>query len=458
MRKIKFIIHYIPLLFCSLSFGQNKDSVQLLEQIEDFKLFKQEITANSAGLYFYNDSTSIEEQFNLLENALKKPLNAIELYQYYARFTAEIHCGHTQIGSLPVRKRILTEHSLFPLKTCIENRRLFIAKSDSIAGMWFEKGTEILEINQQKIETIYPQLYALIPSDGLSSSLQHELISSNFFLYYFVAIDQRGYFNIQLKTSKGDTISVCIDAIRPNFKSYKKFHHHSPKFKFELDSALNYAYLRLPSPLWDGWFYQLKIQHYIKKANQNKINYLILDLRNNTGGLSQYHFARYFTDTSYTFERNYYVGKTRPNQHYIRPLNDQRIACFILRNFRKKGKIKQEITKPTHTHFNGQIFVLTNGYTFSAASNLAANLQFYSKAIVVGDESGGSYLKGSTGNLSLKLPHSGIIVQINPIVFENVIPNNGTQGGVLPNHNISDSKLTDEDEQMQFILQQLIQH
>ena len=193
-----------------------------------------------------------------------------------------------------------------------------------------------------------------------------------------------------------------------------------------------------------------------KKLNQDSIQNLILDLRSNGGGLSQDYIAGFFTDSSYVYESLQYKGKTRLNRHYCNPFNSQRLAVLTVRIASKFHKKPFEFkTKPRKNRFKGQLYILTNGMTFSAASNLTSTLKEHSDAITIGEETGGSYLRCSSGGLILKLPNSKLKLRVNPIRFDNNVKMKETKGGVAPEYLVKPDMFWDSknDVQLKFALE-----
>ena len=84
-------------------------------------------------------------------------------------------------------------------------------------------------------------------------------------------------------------------------------------------------------------------------------------------------------------------------------------------------------------HFDGEVYVLTDGLTFSTGSFVAAKLKESRNAVIVGEETGG----GAVGfnavlSWSLLLPNSGVRMNL-PIYHVDVMPDQKDEGrGVLP--------------------------
>ena len=67
--------------------------------------------------------------------------------------------------------------------------------------------------------------------------------------------------------------------------------------------------------------------------------------------------------------------------------------------------------------FKGNLVVITDEGTFSAASILACQLKTLAKAKIVGTTAGGSFYAGNAGSLELVLKKSKLTIQLNPNFF-----------------------------------------
>lgn len=89
--------------------------------------------------------------------------------------------------------------------------------------------------------------------------------------------------------------------------------------------------------------------------------------------------------------------------------------------------------------FNGKLYVLMNGITFSSAADLAADIHKTRDAVFIGEESGGAY-DGPTGgdNIVIQLPNSKIMVRISPNIQTGYMHKEHPKGrGVLPTYEVN---------------------
>lgn len=156
--------------------------------------------------------------------------------------------------------------------------------------------------------------------------------------------------------------------------------------------------------------------------DKNKIQNLVVDLRFNTGG-SVGNLEALLTrvldePAAYRYERrrgvrmgSYFNGRAK----WIKTLVWFRFDVLPAYKHRREGglKIREHRMKPRKRHnFDGKVFVLTNGWSFSSASMAASFLKHRGGAVAVGAETGG----GETGNCGggypqLVLPNTRIKVR-----------------------------------------------
>lgn len=94
-----------------------------------------------------------------------------------------------------------------------------------------------------------------------------------------------------------------------------------------------------------------------------------------------------------------------------------------------------EEQKPSLYPFTGKLIVLTDGITFSTSADVSALLRYLTKAIFVGEETGGT-CEGNTSGLNavIKLPNSKLSLKIHMYGFWNAVSNCEKGRGILPDY------------------------
>ncbi|MEM7297024.1 MAG: S41 family peptidase [Bacteroidota bacterium] len=190
---------------------------------------------------------------------------------------------------------------------------------------------------------------------------------------------------------------------------------------FELKLESEYAYLYLKTFDWrQVEKYDLKADDFysdiFQKINDHGSSNLIVDLRGNTGG------RKAFGEGIVPF---IHVDKEVP---------------FLIKNTSWKGKVKAvKKAKPSKNPFNGIIYVLVDGYTYSVGGIIARYLQELNGAITIGEETGTRYegfVAGSAQYTTLK--HSAIRIGVPCYLkeFPSSSVQNTSNRGLLPQHEV----------------------
>jgi C-terminal processing protease CtpA/Prc len=105
------------------------------------------------------------------------------------------------------------------------------------------------------------------------------------------------------------------------------------------------------------------------------------------------------------------------------------------------GHLERKVYRPkTKNHFDGKVYVLINGPSFSATSLMCNTLKGQKDILMVGEETGGGW-HGNNGIMipDIKLPHTKATVRLPlfRVVQFNHVPKTGT--GILPDWYIGTS-------------------
>lgn len=91
--------------------------------------------------------------------------------------------------------------------------------------------------------------------------------------------------------------------------------------------------------------------------------------------------------------------------------------------------------QPAALPFPGKTFVLTDGGTFSTAADVAALMRHLTKAIFIGEETGGGFEGNTSGlNALLKLPNSKLSTRIQMYEYFNAVKVTEKGRGTKPDH------------------------
>ncbi len=440
VKKNCYFLIFITCISCNIikksSFDPYKkySSSQLRE---DFSVLNKVLQTNHPSLYWYSTQDSVDNFFSATYNSLHDSLTLQQFRKQVAWVVNKIHCGHTVVRSSKAYSKYYSKQKikLFPLylKVWADSAVVInnLIKGDTI----IKRGTPITTINGIAVKEIIDSISQLISSDGYSNIFKYQVISFNFpaFYQYAYGIDSSytiGYIDSAGKQNKN---------IYKNFEGRADFFNSKQELfpgeitrrklrKFnlladrnmEIDSSLNTALISVNT------FSKGKLIRFFrrsfKKIKEQNIKNIVLDLRLNSGGsvmactrLSQYLTDKPFhvADTVAAYSRSF------PYKKYIKPwlvywlsmqisgrrYEDKRIHFRYFERHYFKPKKKN--------HFNGNIYVLTGGFTFSAATIVAGKLKGQSNATIVGEETGGGGYGNSAMLLTtIVLPNTGLRITL----------------------------------------------
>ncbi len=432
-------------------------------------------------LYWYIPKQELERKFDSLKQTLNEPLTPLQFYFKFQPVIAGIREGHL---SLRIPRKKFTKREIKKLEHkkglfsrfeyYISNDQMYIIQNnDSIENI--QPGTEILSINNIPVSDYIKKYRSLISSDGYNTTFQPYFLKDLFFNYYTAENGLSDKATIETlykgekqtytlsREFKSDT-DVEKDKEMKKRTEDKKLNDYvaasnsyNRSFRFlDKDSTIAYIKVKSFSREYSEEFYK-KTFSKIKSA---KASYLIIDVRNNYGG-SLYEINNlysYLADKPFTLIkpsqvtsrdvplRTNYFRKSTPLEFAFKSIAyPSYFFAQAFSTYTKDGKVFYKMkadkpTKPNKEAFNGKVFVLINGGSFSASSIITAKLKNDKRATLVGEETGGANDGTVAGFYSYqKLPNSEIRFPIGLLLVQPDINFSDSKKGVVPDVVIHES-------------------
>ncbi|NJL77242.1 MAG: hypothetical protein HC892_21710 [Saprospiraceae bacterium] len=313
----------------------------------------------------------------------------------------------------------------------------------------FEVNDEVLSINGLSANDILEKMTSMQQRDGFTQSLSNALIEKRFRTELLFIMGVQKEFLIEYKTNTGEVKKVTFQPTNKKLKEIKSIGLPSNFTKiinnswsiFNFDASTNIAYLKINS-FSDRKEFKEYYKYVFKFLKEKPTTKLIIDIRDNSGGdfRNGNTFLTYLTPNK--FELNFQKPQKRKTENKYVKLSKwvkwTKVAFALKPSKHKvKGQTTETFTyKPSKYLFEGKVFVMTNGITFSQAALVAAQLKEYG-AVFFGQETGGAE-NGCNGilNYELVLPNSEIAVTI-PMYHVKSNSSKGEFGyGVKPNYYI----------------------
>ncbi len=455
-------VHWVFLLLLllggyPLSAQKVWEKMSVDKQLYDWVVLETALKESHAGLYHYRDSLAWEQRFAQARKFLSKERSRWELFRFYHLLTAEIRCGHTIV----IDKHFYGKDSrdvkaYLPLELYPVNGKIRAKTEYCQQGQCIRKYDEILALDQHPMEEVLKDLLPFLPADGHNTSFPLGILKREFNRYLFLAYGKRDRYTLTYKTAQGDTLELevpTVDNSKANISNFSGSEFERPS-EARILLQQNIALLQPPFPLSRNAEYIKKVDVFFEKIHQLDIQHLVIDLRNNLGGLPQEWLAAYLIDSSYVYSFNNYRGSAFPSfTGYIKEKFNRNFLSVSLFGLFNRAYFEDAYlsVEPREPQFRGQLYVLVNGMTFSAASNLASNLKEKSGALIIGTETGGGYRFCNSGNLMLELPYSKFRITINPVGFDNLPNKIYPTDGVIPDVYLPEDERWDREVDLQLI-------
>ena len=509
MRKILFFLIVCNFVGCV---SVEKYNSKISEKIDPKKL-KSDVAFTyrtlqkyHPNLYWYISKDKLDSKFDSLQKSIASPATSFEFYKKLAVVTNSIGQGHFNV--YPVVKRYskariksLTKKGNGPLSQFdfeVFDNKMFVVKNKSKNNA-IANGSEIVAINNTKVENLLREYATLFTSDGYNKTLFRHGLSRKFTSYFS---NQNGVldslkYDFKLKDSLKTVIIKRMELDSNVTKRAKiSLTKIQRKTKKQKNSLLGYdaetkKYMRNLSFMQkDSSVAVIKIngfkigdyrkcyQTFFEKIAQNKSKILVLDLRNNGGGrLNEIsNLYKYLADTTFVFlkpsevasktslmQMNYFKGSPM----WLKPFQIVGAPVFYsyiyLKTYKKDGKFytntKIKPQKITVNNFKGKIYVLINGGSFSASSIISSNLKGSKRATFVGEETGGAYNGTVAGQMpNIKLPNSGLLLRVGLMTCTPFYQTEMQGRGIFPDveivPTISD-RINNVDPEMQWVLKEV---
>jgi len=397
-------------------------------------------------LYWYISKKDLDYKFDSLKATINAPMTSNDFFFKLSPVISSIKQGHMRM--YPLSKRltkkefsVLRKKGDSPLSQLtyeVFNNRLYIVKNSS-SDTSIKVGSEVVSVNGIKPQDVFSTFKNTFASDGFNHTFFSRVYGwqfSNFFYVYSGERDSIVYqlryndtlTNVFLKRGKSNVAKeerVIADKTKEEMKRAKK------ESKKEIGKRNLQGYnsqtrtysknLSLMGP--DSSIALMKINDFsrgkyrkfyrnsFKKLDSLKTKALILDLRDNPGGkLNEIgNLYSYLTDSSFYLidkmevtSRTSFVlgGYSRSTPIVVKALSFTIglpfLAGRIARVKKEKSKYyfmlsESKLKRPNTYRFNGKVYVLINGGSFSASSIISSDLKGSKRATFVGEETGGAY-------------------------------------------------------------------
>lgn len=431
------------------------------EMKEEFLLLKNCLEKHHPSLYAYTDRQNLELVYNRSLDKIRDSMSAdIFAYAVIAPYLSAIKCGHTSVSISKQQQTFLRQHPKpsFPLYLRFLGDTIMVFRNMRLKDSILKKGTIIKAINGMDADSLKRRMFEHFPMDGYAETVNFARLNNNFPYYFRMVFGADSTFIIQFISEEGGFSTLRIPAFLPaspdkNQQVQKK---NPPVVKsippaersLRLDTASAVGFLHL-----SNFDHPVKTHRFIRKSfkalAKNDIRHLIIDLRTNGGGVidNEVFLARHLRKTPFRVaDSAVAIRRTlRGNRKYFRNEWINEALMRFLTTKDQTGRYhmsryweKRDFKPVRRNFFNGQVYIMTGGMTFSAATLFCNTMKGQPRTTLIGEETGGGrYVNNGLLIPDFVLPNSKNKVRIPlfRLVPDKNAPNIGR--GVMPDIHVT---------------------
>lgn len=426
-------ILFVSLASCSVSRNYipgKKFSADELKK--DYSLMREILEKKHPNLYWYTPQSEMDSLFDRGYRTISDSMteNGFE-WKIIAPLLSQIRCGHTSVMMSRGEQRFMGDKIIpsFPLFMKVWKDTMMVVANmyrDSIV----KPGDFVLSINGIATQKIIDTLFQYISTDGFNNNLKYIRLSTSFPYYFRNVFGVLREFTLSVTDSNGVHKDVAMKwwpqppadslIVRPPKRN-------APGRKERLTQIRSYYSDSSLAVIDLNAFTRGKLNNFFRKSfrkiRRDNIKNLIIDLRINGGGdmnksvrLIRYIRSSPFrvADTVFSTSKNFVPYSSHISESFI-----NNPALIFLSKKRTAGHYafgywERHVFQPKKkNHFNGHVYILTNGLTFSAASLFCALVKGEDNITLVGEETGGGWY-GNAGVIipNIVLPNTGLRIRL----------------------------------------------
>ncbi|HTL09313.1 MAG TPA: S41 family peptidase, partial [Chitinophagaceae bacterium] len=394
---------------------------------EDYSMFRDILEDAHPSLYWYTPKDSLNYYFNQGYQQIADSMTEPQFRKLLSFVIAKIDCGHTSVRYSKQYAHYIDSARLpqFPLgiKFWDDSAVVYmnINRNDSV----LTRGTVLTSIDGVPLTRIRDSLFQYMVTDGYSISHKYQTLSNlgtfgglyqsvygakdQFTIGY---IDPLGREQQQLvplyDIRKDSAYRRYLRSLTPLTKKERKRNGLFNTRNIQVDTVGSTAVMIVTS-FSDGNRLKSFFRQSFRLLKEKQVNNLVIDLRNNGGGnvaLST-KLTKYLSDHKFKLADSLYA--TRRLSSYERHIKNSIGALFFMTFVTPKkadglyhfGYFERHFFRPRKRfHYNGNIYILTGGNSFSASTLFVNALKGQQNVKVVGEETGG----GAYGNTAWFIP------------------------------------------------------
>lgn len=410
---------------------------------DDLLYLRRQLRAYHPGLGHYTPEARMEQVFDSLYNRVNAPIDYLAFFQHLTPYLNGLKDGHTNLNH---RKGFINRYTRYvPFYIRQVDGNYFISHNASDDST-MQRGTQLVSIDGQSVARIHQTLLEgdRSGSDGDNVSGRQQWSLTQFADYYACWYGSRDSITVQYRlTLTNGGIDPVLHEKRLACATVARFRENlwtrypadfgpksdrkRPNLDLQLiDSLSGTAVLRVSSfsnphgfdPF--GWGFKKRLKRAFRQVKAAGIANLIVDMQDNGGGavVNSARLLQFWMPAPFRIMAREEM-KQASRFKLVTRWNPLSVLDFELRYRRTaQGGFASRATSRQYQPirrlaFQGNLYLLMNGSSFSAATSVLAKTLDAGKGTFVGEASGGAYWGDFAGQFNfITLPHSRIQVRV----------------------------------------------
>ncbi|RYG52483.1 MAG: peptidase S41 [Chitinophagaceae bacterium] len=412
---------------CSVSRVSSERKFPAKQLKEDFSIFQGALEESHPSLYWFTPKEKMDAAFSEVYSHLNDSMTERQFRTHLLKVITSIRCGHTSINYSKRFSRYLDTAGLklFPLGFKVWKDTLAVTANLNRKDSIFRRGTVVKSINNYSSKQLIDTFFNYITGDGYSQAGRYQTLSTfgTFGVLYKNVLGLTDSFAITYVTPEGSDAVATIPVYKPVKDSVEVSDSLKPE-KYsqrdrrtlrrfstrhvQVDTSLNSAYMLL-NTFSTGTNLRKFFRTSFKNIDRLGLKHLVIDVRSNGGGEAGNStlLTQYLTDHKFKVGDSLYaVKRSSKYRDYIKFQPIYWLITSVITHKRSDGNFhfgyyERHTFRPFKKHhFDGSIYILTGGNSFSATTLFAQELKGQKNVTIVGEETGG----GAYGNTAWIIP------------------------------------------------------
>lgn len=371
---------------------------------QDFKQMVDIMLKKHPQPYAFISKDSLDKLINIQYNKITDSTTLGRFSWICERVTAAINCGHTALF-LPKEFDEIPISQHFPIKAKYVGSKLYIVDAKNNSDKLVE-GTEVLTINGVDVERLQKEIFQHLSSDGLSENHKHEQINLYFYWYCSTFFDFPNSYTITVNQN-GKIKEIKLDEAANLERKLTFLDDCENQLCFDMNMESNTATITIRHFVYDKKRFESFIDNCFNQISENKIQNLIIDLKNNGGGdpFCGSYLLQYIANKPYT-----YFHKDVP----------------------RYSKLKKTI-QPKPNGFKNKPYILVNGLCASTTGHFCSLVKENNLGIFVGDETGSTFTCNDFSK-NFTLENTKLILHTARRIVKTTAVTLTNKHGIIPDH------------------------